>query len=412
MTLSHLLSWAKKGSFTTLDQGLFAGANFLINILLARWLEPAQYGAFAVVYSVFLLLASFHTAVLTEPMLVFGAGKYEQRFREYLGILFYGHWRITGVLALVLALATPLFGYFGSQALTQALAGLVVASPFILFLWLVRRACYVLSQPQWAMTGSALYLVLMLMGMCGFYWKLWLSVSWVLVILGIVSFLVSLWLSTLLHAQWRLAGASPILGMVLADHYQYGRWSLIAAFLCWLSGEILSILVPVLLGLDAGARMSAVGNLFKPLSLFTSSLSQLILPYISSLVHHGEPKASIKKRLTWIAFIYSGAASVYGLLMVVGGDYIVKYLYNGKYNEPGLVVLLGFFHTASVITTVFSIGIMATGSTRVVSQIWSISALFVTFGAIPAILLGKLYGALTILILSYLVATLAAWRRL
>ena len=85
------MPWVGKGSLAILDQGLFAGSNFLLNVLLARWLDPADYGAFALAYSVFLLLGVFHTAILTEPMLVFGPGKYRERFHEYLGILLRGH---------------------------------------------------------------------------------------------------------------------------------------------------------------------------------------------------------------------------------------------------------------------------------------------------------------------------------
>ena len=44
----NFLSWLKKGSLAVLDQGLFSGANFVVNILLARWLTPEEYGAFAV----------------------------------------------------------------------------------------------------------------------------------------------------------------------------------------------------------------------------------------------------------------------------------------------------------------------------------------------------------------------------
>ena len=67
------------------------GTNFVVNILLARWLTPAEYGAFALAYSVFVLLGVFHIAILIEPMLVFGPGRYRERFPEYLGILLRGH---------------------------------------------------------------------------------------------------------------------------------------------------------------------------------------------------------------------------------------------------------------------------------------------------------------------------------
>ena len=39
------LFWAKKGGFAVLDHGLFAGANFLVNILLAGYpLKTGQLG--------------------------------------------------------------------------------------------------------------------------------------------------------------------------------------------------------------------------------------------------------------------------------------------------------------------------------------------------------------------------------
>jgi hypothetical protein len=46
--IGRWMLWAKKAGLAVLDQGLFTGSHFIINVLLARWLEPAQYGAFAV----------------------------------------------------------------------------------------------------------------------------------------------------------------------------------------------------------------------------------------------------------------------------------------------------------------------------------------------------------------------------
>src|SRR6266511_2204184 len=129
--LTRLLTWARKSGFAVLDQALFAGANFLVNILLARWLEPTQYGAFAVAYAVFLLLSTVHTAVLTEPMLVFGAGKYAKRFPQYIGVLIYGHWWVTGIISLLLAMAAFVLWQLGHADLAPAMVGLTLASPLI-----------------------------------------------------------------------------------------------------------------------------------------------------------------------------------------------------------------------------------------------------------------------------------------
>src|SRR3712207_1992334 len=79
-----LKRWVTKGLWAVLDQGFFASSNFVLNVLLARWLAPADYGAFSLAFAVFLLIGSLHTAVLTEPMLVFGPGKYKDRLSEYM----------------------------------------------------------------------------------------------------------------------------------------------------------------------------------------------------------------------------------------------------------------------------------------------------------------------------------------
>ena len=61
-----------KLTFAGVDQASTAGANFLASILLARWLEPQQYGAYALGVSVYSLLATISDALITEPMMILG----------------------------------------------------------------------------------------------------------------------------------------------------------------------------------------------------------------------------------------------------------------------------------------------------------------------------------------------------
>jgi O-antigen/teichoic acid export membrane protein len=39
--------WGLKGGMAIVDQGIFSGSNFVLYILLARWLAPDDYGAYA-----------------------------------------------------------------------------------------------------------------------------------------------------------------------------------------------------------------------------------------------------------------------------------------------------------------------------------------------------------------------------
>ena len=38
----------KRGGLAVIEQGLFGGSGFALDILLARWLQPTQYGTFVV----------------------------------------------------------------------------------------------------------------------------------------------------------------------------------------------------------------------------------------------------------------------------------------------------------------------------------------------------------------------------
>ena len=104
--------WLLKGGASIADQAMLAGANFILNVLLGRWLPPVQYGAFALSYSIFLLLGTFHTASFSEPMMVFGAGKYADRFGRYIGVLTMGHLVVTVPLSILLLVASFLLGRF------------------------------------------------------------------------------------------------------------------------------------------------------------------------------------------------------------------------------------------------------------------------------------------------------------
>lgn len=122
-------TWIPKAASSIADQALFSGSHFLVSILLARWLTPEQYGGFAIAYTVFILLASLYEALLIEPMLVFGSGKYASRFTQYLSTLIYSHVWIAAVIVVVLAMASALAMLSGSKSLAALLFALAISSP-------------------------------------------------------------------------------------------------------------------------------------------------------------------------------------------------------------------------------------------------------------------------------------------
>src|SRR6516225_275518 len=126
--LPVLIPWAMKGGLAILDQGLISGSNFLIGILLARWLLPASYGAYALASGVFILLTMLYGSLLLEPMGVFGGSTYRHCLRGYLRSLLWVHLAGTLVIIAVLGLAAATTRALQlPDGLPGALAGVTVA---------------------------------------------------------------------------------------------------------------------------------------------------------------------------------------------------------------------------------------------------------------------------------------------
>src|SRR5260370_28321963 len=79
--LGKAVPMATKGGLAVLDQGLISGSNFLVGILLARWLAPEEYGAYALAFAIFLLLSFVSQSLLFDPMAGFSGSSYRKSIR-------------------------------------------------------------------------------------------------------------------------------------------------------------------------------------------------------------------------------------------------------------------------------------------------------------------------------------------
>src|SRR5579863_8501001 len=90
-SMQKLVSWGSKGGLAVLDQALISGSNFVVSILLARWLMPDQYGAYAVAFGIYIMLSLVYQSLVLEPMGVFGGSTYRHNIRGYLRSLVWIH---------------------------------------------------------------------------------------------------------------------------------------------------------------------------------------------------------------------------------------------------------------------------------------------------------------------------------
>ena len=92
------ISLAAPAAVAIADQGVISLLNFGINFSIARLCPETEYGGFVLGFSIYIIALGLQTALITNPMSVFGASMQKRAFRAYAGRLL--------VVQLFFALAT------------------------------------------------------------------------------------------------------------------------------------------------------------------------------------------------------------------------------------------------------------------------------------------------------------------
>ncbi|MGI9174960.1 MAG: lipopolysaccharide biosynthesis protein [Rhodothermales bacterium] len=396
------MPWLKKGTWTILDQGLFAGSNFALNILLARWMLPEEYGAFTVAFSVFMLLGTLHSGLLTEPMLVFGPGRYRRWLPQYLSALLRGNAGFSVLSAVVLAAAGYGFYWYSAEEVATVLFALALAQPFILFLWLARRVCYVYHQPKWAALSGLLYAALVLAGAVVLERTAWLSAVTALGLMSGASLVAALVITL---GYLRLPMLQPLpekkTKAASVQHWRYGRWIVGTGLLGWVVGYLPVLVLPAVAGLEAGGALKALWNFTLPALHVYTALSALLLPTLVR-VRGTDRFARIVRNLTALV---TAIALFYWVVLGVLGRPMIDWLYAGQYVEyADLLWLVGGLLMAGI-GVVMSAALKALERPQKVFRAFVFSALSVLTVGTACIYAFGLVGALLSLLIGMAVET-------
>jgi O-antigen/teichoic acid export membrane protein len=349
LSFNVLKQWVLTGSFSIADQALFAGSNFVLNILLARWMEPAEYGAFAVAFSVFIFLSGFQNAIILEPMSVIGPVQYAEDLRGYLRIVFILN-TIIGIIILFVLLGVSLFlSVFESSSVSPFL-GLALSSPFTLLFWLFRRVWYLKTKPQTSVAINIFYSVTLFFSLYVLHSINSLTPFSGFVVLGMActaSSAVSLLFYNIHFKTYSFSTTNPHTKDVFLKHWHYGKWVVGSAFVFWLSGSIYVPLIGIFAGLENAGIMRALQNLILPVNNILTALTLLLLPWLSAKKRTSETK-SMRKAANIISGLMILIAIIYMIFPMVAGEWLVNILYGqSKYNNYlwmipylGIIVLL------------------------------------------------------------------------
>ena len=341
--------WLRKAGFSVADQGVFSGANFLANVLLARWLGPAEYGAFAVAFSVYLVLSGFHNALILEPMGVLGPARHAHRLDRYVRELVRMHAMVTGPLGLATVLAA--LAVVSDRSLERALLAAGLALPLTLLVWFARRIPYLRTDPVAALRASAAYAAVLLaaVGLLRVAGGLSGASAWL--VLALAATVGSLAAGLPVGRGKPVAGGELGLREVFAEHWRFGRWIVAAALVNLGTGQLQVILTGTVAGLEAAGALRAMLTPVLPLTQAFTAVGLLLVPLMARDCASGDWQA-LRRKTKLVAGTLTAIALIYEAGLVAFAEPLVLLLYGEQ-----------FLHAAWLLPIVGSIGVFTAAAT-------------------------------------------------
>jgi O-antigen/teichoic acid export membrane protein len=391
-----------KAAISLLDQFVASGGNFLVSVLLARWLVPQEYGAFSVAFETFLFASLFHNALILEPMKVVGPRQFRDRIGTYLRVQLVLHAGVAAAAAGAL-LTGGLWLAKRGTAVGPALVGFGLALPFILTFWLVRHDAYVRSRPILALRSSLSYSAVLLAGLLVLWHSGWLSASRAGLLMGAAGLSAGAALRRYARSgEGEAADSHVVLRDACRENWKYGKWVLAAGLLGWSSTAVYAPLVAIRSGLEGAASLRAIQNLTLPMTQALTALAILLLPTISQKATAGG-RAYLRRTGMELSLVLGGLAVLYVAVVWFFSPSILGFLYGGgKYESTAwlLPVYGSMLCVKSIADCGLGVALRAAGRSDLVFHATAGSASATVLIGLPLVMLYGLEGAATGLLLS------------
>lgn len=351
LTVQRLHHWFLKGGTAILDQGIFSGTNFILNLLLARWLDTSSYGVFAVAFGVYLFFTGFHNAMILEPISVLGPANYKLDLPGYLSSQYRIHFLITLPLGCLMAMFGWLVSSFSNRALGDALISIGIALPVLLLLWLSRRISYLLKRPGDALLASIVYMVSLLSAMFILHGTGYKELPLWYLFMGLASLLGVLISQRTIYYQRNV----PDVKKLIREQWRFGRWVVLATVFYFLGSQVQIFVIASFLGFEAAGIFRAMQILTLPVLQVFAALSTLTFPSITA--EFGQAGyATMQRKALQVTAVLAGIALIYEIVLIIGNDWLELVLYSGKYAEySSLIPLIGLVPLLNAFVSGFSL---------------------------------------------------------
>ncbi len=354
--------WTRTGTWALLDQAVNSGAGFALNLLLAMWLAPSEYGAFAVGFAIFLVLSGLHNAILIEPVSILGPSRHSERLGPYLRRQVVLHFLLTLPTSItVAAIGATLQASASTASVGRCLVGLGVALPPLLLFWTLRRFQYVISTPAVAVAGAVTYSAILLGLILAARMGGALTPAAGFLAMGIAGLLASavLRVPATPSAEARGREALPALRSLLHEQWSYGRWMIAASLLSAAGLQLYSVICAATVGLAAAGTLRAMELLMLPMAQGITAIATLALPRLAA--DHGRGDLAGFSRLGHvISASLVAAALLYEMVLILWHRDLERLLFGGRFAQASwLIPVLGLIPILTAASAGFTLMLKA-----------------------------------------------------
>jgi O-antigen/teichoic acid export membrane protein len=310
-----------KAALAVSDQLCTVGANFIYGIMLARILPVADFGVFAILYALLVLIFMVHNAAVTEALCALPPSDAPGRDPEVaIGPVFL----YSTILCSPLLVAAGLYAFYIMEGISgEDLLWFASACLASLFFWSGKAVAFQGGKPQTAAIGSALTGVVMLSSL----WWLHSRASGVQPFAGISIGAIAG--GVLILFMRRNARPVPLRGFH-GQIMRYAAWSVPAGVLIWVVNNALYFSLGEFGSVSEVAGFKAVLTILLPVNQGLIGLSMFLLPWLAKI-------RSTKDDVTVISLAFklcvAGAlvAAFVGVCTAASSEWIMVAIYGEKY---------------------------------------------------------------------------------
>jgi O-antigen/teichoic acid export membrane protein len=399
----------RAGSWGLVDQAIVSGANFIVTVIAARILGPADFGVFTLMITVLTSMEATQRSLITTPHNVLGVHREGDKYAEYTSTLAFSQLGLASVFALVTLIVGLVFLQVNSQT-----GLLILVTSMAALAWqgheFFRRILFTESRVAAAVVGDSTAYAgrVLLVGT--------LAIAGVLTGPLLRAIYALTWGSGAIIGIWNVRGAlrRAFDRSVILEHWRFGRWLFASNSVSHLPGYVIAALLSSVLSVSAYGAYRAFDQLANSTNVPLSAMSNVLRPRISRQSRRG-PDA-VWRMVLPILVIGSAILLVFALVFILFRHQLIDLVYGSEYlGFTAVVFLIAFRPLLTLHKSLLTKILQAFHRTRAVFSGTAIGvAAGVTIGSV-LIIIFELPAAGSIVIVSSLVTIayfVVSWRRI